>query len=57
MAITSFVARPSKNLPNLDFWLENIPSGNPGLPNCLIKKICAQDKLAYGENSRFQVST
>jgi hypothetical protein len=27
---TSSIARPSKNYPNLDFWFENIPSGNPG---------------------------
>jgi hypothetical protein len=27
---TSSVARPSKIYPNLDFWFENKPSGNPG---------------------------
>jgi hypothetical protein len=26
---TSSIARPSKKYPNLDFWFENIPSGNP----------------------------
>jgi hypothetical protein len=26
---TSSIARPSKIYPNLDFWFENIPSGNP----------------------------
>jgi hypothetical protein len=25
---TSSIARPSKIYPNLDFWFENIPSGN-----------------------------
>jgi hypothetical protein len=25
----NFIARPSKIYPNLDFWFENIPSGNP----------------------------
>jgi hypothetical protein len=25
-----FIPRPSKIYPTLDFWLENIPSGNPG---------------------------
>jgi hypothetical protein len=28
---TSTPTRPSKIYPNLDFWLENEPSGNPGL--------------------------
>jgi hypothetical protein len=28
---TSFITRPSKIYPNLDFWIENKPSGNPGL--------------------------
>jgi hypothetical protein len=27
---TSSIARPSKDYPNLDFWFENKPSGNPG---------------------------
>jgi hypothetical protein len=27
---TVFIARPSKIYPNLDFWFETIPSGNPG---------------------------
>jgi hypothetical protein len=27
---TFSIARPSKIYPNLDFWFENIPSGNPG---------------------------
>jgi hypothetical protein len=27
---TSFIARPSKFFPNEDYWLENMPSGNPG---------------------------
>jgi hypothetical protein len=26
---TSFIARPSKIYPTLDFWFENKPSGNP----------------------------
>jgi hypothetical protein len=26
---TSDIARPSKIYPNLDFWFENQPSGNP----------------------------
>jgi hypothetical protein len=26
---TSSIARPSKIYPNLDFWFENKPSGNP----------------------------
>jgi hypothetical protein len=25
----SSIARPSKKYPNLDFWIDNIPSGNP----------------------------
>jgi hypothetical protein len=29
---TSFVARPSKIYPNLEFWFENMPSGNPEPP-------------------------
>jgi hypothetical protein len=28
---TSSIARPSKIYPNLDFWFENKPSGNPAL--------------------------
>jgi hypothetical protein len=28
---TSSIARPSKIYPNLDFWFENKPSGNPGI--------------------------
>jgi hypothetical protein len=28
---TFSIPRPSKIYPNLDFWLENIPSGNPTL--------------------------
>jgi hypothetical protein len=28
---TPSIARASKIYPNLDFWLENKPSGNPGL--------------------------
>jgi hypothetical protein len=28
---TSFTARDSKIYPNLNFWFENIPSGNPGV--------------------------
>jgi hypothetical protein len=27
---TSSIAIPSNIYPNWDFWLENIPSGNPG---------------------------
>jgi hypothetical protein len=27
---TYFIPRPSKIYRNLDFWFENIPSGNPG---------------------------
>jgi hypothetical protein len=27
---TASIARPSKIYPNLNFWFENIPSGNPG---------------------------
>jgi hypothetical protein len=27
---TSTIARPSKIYPNLDFWFEKIPPGNPG---------------------------
>jgi hypothetical protein len=30
---TSSVARPSNIYPNLDFWFENKPSGNPAA-NC-----------------------
>jgi hypothetical protein len=26
---TSSIASPSKIYPNLDFWFENVPSGNP----------------------------
>jgi hypothetical protein len=26
---TSSIARPSEIYPNLDFWFENMPSGNP----------------------------
>jgi hypothetical protein len=29
----SSLARPSKIYPNMDFWFENMPSGNPGLRN------------------------
>jgi hypothetical protein len=28
---TSSIASPSKIYPNYDFWLENMPSGNPGM--------------------------
>jgi hypothetical protein len=28
---SSSIARPSKIYPNLKFWFENKPSGNPGL--------------------------
>jgi hypothetical protein len=42
----SSIARPSKNYPNLDFWFENIPSGNPGLEStthdCVTVKQCDQ---------------
>jgi hypothetical protein len=31
---TSTVARPSKIYPNLDFWFENMPSGNPDPRAC-----------------------
>jgi hypothetical protein len=27
---TFFIPRHAKIYPNLDFWFENIPSGNPG---------------------------
>jgi hypothetical protein len=31
MHIPTFsIVRPSKMYPNLDFWFENLPSGNPG---------------------------
>jgi hypothetical protein len=26
---TSFIAGPSQIYPNIDFWFENVPSGNP----------------------------
>jgi hypothetical protein len=29
--LTSSIERPYKICPNLDFWFENIPSGNPGV--------------------------
>jgi hypothetical protein len=29
--VSSSIARPSKIDPNLDFWFENKPSGNPGI--------------------------
>jgi hypothetical protein len=29
--LTFSIARPSKIYPNWDFWVENIPSGNPGM--------------------------
>jgi hypothetical protein len=28
---TSSIASPSKIYPNMDFWFENMPSGNPGV--------------------------
>jgi hypothetical protein len=33
------IARPSKIYPNWDFWLENIPSGNPDLQTTLLPQI------------------
>jgi hypothetical protein len=36
-----FISRPSKIYPNLDFWFENIPSGNPAyrLTRCVCEEI------------------
>jgi hypothetical protein len=35
---TSSIARPYKIYPNLDFWFENKPSGNPGQHNTRSRK-------------------
>jgi hypothetical protein len=35
---TSSIARHSKIFPNMDFWLENIPSGNPAPSHTAFKK-------------------
>jgi hypothetical protein len=35
------ISRPSKIYPNWDFWLENIPSGNPDSHLCIGAKLAA----------------
>jgi hypothetical protein len=37
-----FIPRPSNINPNLDFWFENIPSGNPGLRGETSEKLLLQ---------------
>jgi hypothetical protein len=35
---TSFIARSPQIYPNLDFWFENKPSGNPAVVHSLLSK-------------------
>jgi hypothetical protein len=50
MAITYiniFQSKALQNYPNWDFWFENKPSGNPGLPRVgvLVKKYCRKNQF------------
>jgi hypothetical protein len=49
----SSIVRPSKSYPNLDFWFENVPSGNPGsVEKQQTKKILStKPGLQYGTAS------
>jgi hypothetical protein len=43
--------RPSKIYPNLDFWLENKPSGNPGFEQQItsLKRACNEERIFCSE--------
>jgi hypothetical protein len=44
---TPSIARPSKIIPSLDFWFENMPSGNPYVLNAIGHFRIACFYLAY----------